>query len=132
MNFRRFAANDEPALREIYKKAGYGFSFPSLTGISSWVAVSEGKVIGWAGAELKPEVSMIIDPDAGSAYYKMGIIQSFHKPLARDIRESGFEEVRVDLDPRFPSFGRHLIKYFHWWKGWDTLKLKVSQVIGAK
>lgn len=125
MEFRRFEKSDLPAIRDAWQRSGYGFDFPEMGKmLSSWVAVENGKVIGWAGAQLMPEVTMIIDPAWGSPHWRLGLVRSLHAPLAQDVAAGGYQKVFANIDPKCPKFLKRLVS-MGWWKAWPTVWRKV-------
>lgn len=119
MTLRRFEQSDIPHLREIHERAQYGFAFPPMAKMeTSWVAVDGEKVIGWAGAQLMPEITMMVSPEL-SPHWKMGIVQILHRPIEVDLAEKGHKKVFANIDPRCPNFFKRL-KALNWWKAWPT------------
>lgn len=115
-------------------QAGYGFAFPDLADrriISSWVAVEEGKIICWSGAQLQPEIISIMDSSWGSPHERMKLFGRFHPRLADDLRRRKYERAFCTLDPKFPAFGKRLGP-FGWARGWDYWFILIAKVIGKK
>lgn len=103
---------DVPVLREIHRKCSYGFEFPDLSEMkTAWVVEdSEGNVVGMAGARLEAQIFGIFDPDWGMPGERMQVFQDLHRPIAEKLEEKGVKEVYVALDPKFPGFGRRLLR----------------------
>jgi hypothetical protein len=134
MQWRRYQSKDEPRIREMWDRAGYGFAFPDLaseTIISSWVAVENGQIVCWSGARLEPEIISIMDPEYGSPHSRVKLFGRSHPNVARDLRAKGYERAFCTLDPKFPVFGKRL-KPFGWLKGWDYWFNLTEKVIGKK
>jgi hypothetical protein len=118
---REMSADDIPAVREIWEKQAYGFDFPDFEKlVGCHVCVEDGKVIGFAGAELQAEVIGMVDPDWGSPHQKMGMFAALHEPLAAAL---DVEKAYICVQKK--SFGRHL-KKLGWLKApWELYVRKV-------
>ena len=126
MKLRRYEPSDLPAVYEMHQRAGYGFEFPELERmVSSWVAEEDDRIIGWAGAALQPEVTMILDPRWGSPHWREGLIKTFHKPLGVDLEEKGYKKAFANIDPKYKNFKRTLAR-LGWWIGWPTAWVKTE------
>lgn len=129
---RRLRKSDIPKLREIHAKAGYGFDFPETEGmIGAHVAVDdEGNVVGFAGAQREAQVFGMLDPTWGTPGARMRIFAELHRPVAEKLEKCGVKEAYVAVDPKFPAFGRRLMRNFGWSKAlWDHYWIRVDKCL---
>jgi hypothetical protein len=130
MQWRRTELSDIPAIRKLWERAEYGFPFPDLDSkhlISSWVAVESERIVCWSGAQLVPEIISIMSPEFGSPHERLRCFAAFHKIIAHDVKDHGYERAFCTVDPRYPKFARRLIReklgWFRWWETlWITTK----------
>jgi hypothetical protein len=125
LQWRRTESADIPAIRALWTHAGYGFPFPDLESekiISSWVAVDEGRIVCWSGAQLQVEIISIMDAAWGSPHERMKVFRRFHPHIAAELMEKGFERAFCTVDPKYPRFARRLLKSkLGWFRWWETL-----------
>lgn len=119
-------------MRKIHSKAGYGFKFPNLNTMEiSYVVEEDGKVIGFAGAEMEAQVYGIFDPSWGSPHQRLRAICDLHAPIAQQLDLRGVKTANVALDPKFPKFGKRLSK-LGWSEAlWRHFFLDVKQAVKA-
>lgn len=128
---RRLRKSDIPVLREIHRKAGYGFEFPDLKGMigAEVIEDEEGKVVGFAAAQLEAQIVGIFDPSWGTPGERMRVFASLHVPIAEKLRKRGVREAYVACDPKYSSFGRRLMS-FGWRKAlWPHYFLTVKDCL---
>ena len=108
---RRFRASDLPRLREIHAQVGYGFDFPKPESMIATQVIEdeEGKVVGFAGAQLEAQIFGIFDSSWGNPGERMRIFAQLHRPIAEKLAEIGVRDAYVAVDPKFPAFGRRLM-----------------------
>lgn len=122
---------DVPILREIHARAGYGFEFPDIKGMTGVQVIEdeEGKVVGFIGAQIEAQIFGVFDPLWGSPGERMSMFASIHRPIAEFLKIQGVREVYVAVDPSFPAFGRRLMG-FGWRKAlWDHYWMPVSECL---
>lgn len=109
MKWRWAQKEDFADIREIWTRANYGFDFPDLASkrmLSSWVAVEDSKIVAWAGAQLRPEISALVDPDWGGPHQRQKLFATLHQPIAQEVRDAGYDKAFCCVDQ--PRFGRCL------------------------
>jgi len=128
--FRGLKKQDLPILREIHKRAGYAAQFPDIGDIG-FVIEDEGKVVGWAGAELEAQIIGVFDPDWGSPHERVKTFASLHLPIAEQLELLGVKNATIFPDPQFKNFGNRLSR-LGWSKTlWECYRMKVADVIKA-
>lgn len=128
---RPLRKSDIPKLREIHRVAGYGFEFPNLKSIigAQVILDEEGKVVGFAGAQLEAQVFGIFDPLWGTPGERMRVFADLHRPIAEKLESKGVKEAYVACDPKFPAFGRKLMR-FGWKKAlWPHFWLEIEGIL---
>ena len=128
---RRFRHADIPKLKEIHAKCRSGFDFPDVQGMVGARVVEdpEGNVVGFAGGQLEAQIFGVFDPDWGTPGERVGTFAALHRPIAEKLAEKGVREVYVAIDPKFPSFGRRLMR-MGWKKAlWDHYFLPVRECL---
>lgn len=132
MTWRRACPDDIPAIREHWKRAGYGFDFPEFDRLlSSWVAIEDGRIVAWVGAQPQVEIIAIMDCEWGSPHQRSKLFATLHQPVAQDVRDAGHEKAFAQVDPRYAHFGRRL-KSFGWFRAWDTYWVLAERILGKK
>jgi hypothetical protein len=118
-------------LKEIHAKCRYGFEFPDLRGLIGTRVIedSEMNVVGVAGAQLEGQIFGIFDPDWGTPGERMGVFAALHRPIAEKLAEKGIREAYMAIDPKFPAFGRRLMRLG--WKRalWTQYFMPVSECL---
>jgi hypothetical protein len=143
---RDLRESDVVILREIYSRTGYGFDFPDFSGMfhkhgkrkgqlhkkkAALVIVEDGKVVGFAGAQLEAQIFGIFDRSWGTPGERMKIFASLHKPIAEKLAKVGVKEAYVAVDPKFPAFGRRLMS-LGWKKAlWTHYFLSVKDCLAS-
>jgi hypothetical protein len=134
MQWRRTTKRDFLQIVDLWERADYGFDMPDLASkemFSSWVAVEDGKIVAWAGAQRVPEIIAIMDPTWGSPHWRRKLFLALHRPIAQDCRDNGYEKAFCNPDPKYCTFSRHLQK-MGWWRGWESLWITAGRILGAK
>jgi hypothetical protein len=107
---RDLRESDIEILREIHSRTGYGFDFPDFSAmVNALVIEEEGRVVGFAGAQVEAQIFGIFDQSWGTPGERMKIFAQLHKPIAEKLASVGVKEAYVAVDPQFPAFGRRLM-----------------------
>lgn len=131
MLIRKLKGSDVPALREIHKRAGYGFEFPKMGEMEvAFVAEDGGYQIGVVGAELRAEIIGIFDPEWGSPHERMKMFAGLHLPIAEQLNLREVKKAYCFQDPAFPRFGERL-RELGWAEAWKCYHMDVRDCIKA-
>lgn len=99
---------------------------------AAFVVEEDGKVVGFAGAQLEAQIFGLFDPSWGVPGERMRVFAELHRPIAKKLKNMGVREAYVALDPKFPAFGRRLMS-LGWKKAlWDQYFLPVWRVLGKR
>lgn len=88
-----------------------------------------GQIVAWAGARQAAEIISVMDPEWGSPHIRAKLFVTLHRPVAEDVRAAGFDRGFANVDPRYPRFGRCLMR-FGWWRGWETFWITTRNILG--
>ena len=131
MIVRKFRNTDVHALREIHKKAGYGFPFPRVEHMEiGFVAEENGQAIGFVGAELRAEITGIFTPEWGSPHERMKLFAGLHLPVAEALELREVPKAYCFADPKFPRFGERL-RELGWAEAWTCFWMDTKDCIKA-
>ena len=110
MQIRGFRKADTARLREIHKAEGYGFKFPETRELFARFTVTDddGRIVGFAGAELTAQIYGIFDSTWGSPHQRMEAIIKLHEPIRERLKAKQIIAAHVWLDPKWPKFGKRL------------------------
>ena len=113
MKIRKFRVADIPQLRRIHQAEGYGFKFPETKELFAkfTVEADDGQVVGFAGAERTVQIFGIFDSHWGSPHQRLDAIAKLHEPIRQEVKRKGFKAAHVWLDPKWPKFGRRLLRF---------------------
>lgn len=127
---RKLRDSDVQVLREIHARAGYGFEFPKAEELKCALVIEDdGKVVGMAAARLEAQIFGVFDPDFGTPGERLSLFCDLHRPIADELDKLGAKEAYVALDPKFPAFGRRLMR-FGWKKAlWPHYWLDVKDCL---
>jgi hypothetical protein len=126
VNVRPYRPEDEPILREIYERAGYGQAFPENLAEYFIVTDDAGCPIMAAGYTLVPEITLICAP-GGSTHplVKLKGITLLHESVRDTLAAKGFKEAFASIPPQLErSYGRHLQRHFKWLESWKTFRIR--------
>lgn len=125
MRVRAFRMEDEPILREIHERAGYGDEFPD---VSDFLVVTDDLdcPIMAAGEKLIPELTLICAPGGSThALVKLQGIHLLHEALRDRLVAKGYTEAIASVPPKLEgSYARHLQRHFGWVKSWETFRIR--------
>lgn len=111
MKIRPLAPEDIPVLKELHRKAGYGFKFPEMSGMeSAHVLEDDGQIVGFVGAEKTVQVFAIFDPAWASPHRRIAAITSMASAMDGDLIKKGYRTQHCWIDPQWPRLAEHLIK----------------------
>jgi hypothetical protein len=133
VKIRPFEKDDIPSLKECHRKAGYGFDLPDFETLKACYTVEdEGRIVGFAGAEICAEIIAIFDPEWSTPQERMRTFAAMHPPISKELWEDGIRYVHLLVDGKFRAFGRRLQELG--WKAitWKMYGLSLADVVKGK
>ena len=111
---RAMKIDDIPALRELYREAGYDYIFPDLMAKEIedvTVVIDENDKPLAAGIAKRTLELYLIMGRAGHPLVKLDRIRELHRAMTKTLKAKGFTEGNAFLPPEVAkSYGRHLAR----------------------
>lgn len=112
---RTIVATDRPRLDELFRKQGFDYELPHLSGLAAAHAIEdEGQIITSVLARPTIELYFLQDPAWRSPAWRLEALRKIHETMRRDLHGKGFEDVHAFLPPQKKSFGGRLMREFGW------------------
>lgn len=127
MNIRAFSPKDEPALREIHSRRGFGDAFPANIADFLVAVDDQDQPLMAAGAKLIPEITLICTCQP-HPLVKLRGIALLHEALRDKLSAGNHTEAHAFLAPQIErAFGRHLVKHFGWRATWKSFAIRIER-----
>ena len=124
MTIRELRREDIPVLEEMFRRSGFEYEFPDLTGPefeAIRVVVDENDAPLMAVAAKRTVELYLFCGDFEHPAAKLHSIRMLHDSMKWALKQKGYTEVNAFLPPQVEkSFGRRLMRTFGWMRNWHS------------
>lgn len=132
MKIRVLDNSDRPRILELFESQNFTYDLPDLRSfVAAQVLEDEGQIIQAVLARPTVELYFLGDPEWRTPQWRMEALRKIHESMRLELRGKGFEDVHVFLPPeKEKSFGRRLMKSFHWTRPLWTCLTRPTAAVG--